>query len=382
MKILMLNYEFPPIGGGAANANLCLLKQYADNSDLQVDVLTSAPKPGILKENFADNITIYKVGIHKKHLHFWRRTEVIEWLFKAGFLYKKLMRENDYEFAHAFFGFPTGWLCCRNADKLPYIISLRGSDVPGDNARLKLDYKILGPVFKSIWKKAEILIACSEGLKSRALNFLPSAAVDVIPNGVALDKYFPAETKQQSDELKLITAGRLSPTKRMNMLIEAVDILQKKGLKVRFTIAGGGAGERSLKQMVSEKKLDSCIEILGRVGPENMPNLYRNSDIYISASMLEGMSNSMLEALASGLPIITTRCEGLDELLNSNNGIIVENAGSEEISNAIIKLSNDRQKLKQMSIAARQQAENFSWTRTAEKYIQLYEQQCIKRGDI
>ena len=243
MKILMLNYEFPPIGGGAANANLCLLKQYADNSDLQVDVLTSAPKPGILKENFADNITIYKVGIHKKHLHFWRRTEVIEWLFKAGFLYKKLMRENDYEFAHAFFGFPTGWLCCRNADKLPYIISLRGSDVPGDNARLKLDYKILGPVFKSIWKKAEILIACSEGLKSRALNFLPSAAVDVIPNGVALDKYFPAETKQQSDELKLITAGRLSPTKRMNMLIEAVDILQKKGLKVRFTIAGGGAGE-------------------------------------------------------------------------------------------------------------------------------------------
>ena len=140
--------------------------------------------------------------------------------------------------------------------------------------------------------------------------------------------------------------------------------------------------EQPLKQLISKKKLDSCIEILGRVGPENMPNLYRNSDIYISASMLEGMSNSMLEALASGLPIITTRCEGLDELLNSNNGIIVENAGSEEISNAIIKLSNDRQKLKQMSIAARQQAENFSWTRTAEKYIQLYEQQCIKRGDI
>ncbi len=381
MKILMLNYEFPPIGGGAANANLCLLKQYADNSDLQVDVLTSAPKPGILKENFADNITIYKVGIHKKHLHFWRRTEVVEWLFKAGFLYKKLIQENDYKFAHAFFGFPTGWLCYRNAGKLPYIISLRGSDVPGDNVRLKLDYKILGPVFKSIWKKAEMIIACSEGLKNRALKFLPSVTIDVIPNGVELDKFFPVEAKQNSDELKLITAGRLSPTKRMDILIEAVRIVQKKGLKVRLTIAGGGAGEQSLKQMVSEKKLDSCIEILGRVELEKMPDLYRGSDIYISASMLEGMSNSMLEALACGLPIIATRCEGLDELID-NNGIVVENATSEEISNAIIKLNGDRQIMKQMSIAARQQAEKFSWTRIAEKYVQLYERQFIKERDI
>ena len=91
MKILMLNYEFPPIGGGAANACLCLLKQYAGMNDLQVDVLTSAPKPGFIKENFASNIVIYKVGIHKKQLHLWRRTEVIEWLLKAGPYYKKLV---------------------------------------------------------------------------------------------------------------------------------------------------------------------------------------------------------------------------------------------------------------------------------------------------
>ncbi|GAI87176.1 unnamed protein product, partial [marine sediment metagenome] len=124
MKILMLNYEFPPIGGGAANAHRCLLQQYAGSSDLKVDVLTSAPGPGFFKETFADNITIYKVGLHKKELHFWRKTEVIEWLFKAKFHYRKLLRENDYDLAHAFFGFPTGWLCYRTANKLPYIISL------------------------------------------------------------------------------------------------------------------------------------------------------------------------------------------------------------------------------------------------------------------
>jgi len=164
MKILMLNYEFPPIGGGAANAHRCLLQQYAGSSDLKVDVLTSAPRPGFFKETFADNITIYKVGLHKKELHFWRKTEVIEWLFKAKFHYRKLLRENDYDLAHAFFGFPTGWLCYRTANKLPYIISLRGSDVPGEHARLKLDYKILGPVFGAIWRQADVLVACSQGL--------------------------------------------------------------------------------------------------------------------------------------------------------------------------------------------------------------------------
>ena len=79
-KILMLNYEFPPIGGGAGQAHLCLLKEYTDYDNLTIDVLTSAPKPSSIKEKFSENVTIYKVGIHKKNLHFWRKIEVIEWL--------------------------------------------------------------------------------------------------------------------------------------------------------------------------------------------------------------------------------------------------------------------------------------------------------------
>ena len=131
----MLNYEFPPIGGGAGKAHLCILKEFAGNNSLAIDVLTSAPQPGFTVEDFSDNITIYKVGVHKKNLHFWRKIEVIEWLVKAHIHYRNLLRENNYDLVHAFFGFPTGWLCYRTAGKLPYIISLRGSDVPGYNIR-------------------------------------------------------------------------------------------------------------------------------------------------------------------------------------------------------------------------------------------------------
>ncbi|MFB0552274.1 MAG: glycosyltransferase family 4 protein [Phycisphaerae bacterium] len=372
MKILMLNYEYPPIGGGAANAHRCILQQYAGSSDLKVDVLTSAPKPGFFKERFADNITIYKVGLHKKQLHFWRKIEVIEWLFKAKFHYRKLLRENDYDLAHAFFGFPTGWLCYRTADKLPYIISLRGSDVPGEHARFKLDYKILGPVFDAIWKKAAALVTPSEGLKNRALKFLPSVAIEVIPNGVELERFSPAENTQEPQIFRLLTVGRLSVTKRVEILIEAIEIMHRDGCEVHFKIVGGGQMQQKLKQIVSEKNLGNIIELTGRIDSEDMPQVYRQNDIFISASMQEGMSNAMLEAMASGLPIVTTRCEGVEELID-NNGLVVEYANAEDIARAVRKIADDRQTYKQMSLAARRQAERFTWSSTAEKYLSLYE---------
>ena len=89
MKVLMLNYEFPPIGGGAGRAHLALLKEYANREHLSIDVLTSSLGPGHVVERFASNITIYKIGVHKKHLQYWRRTEVIEWLAKAWLRYRK-----------------------------------------------------------------------------------------------------------------------------------------------------------------------------------------------------------------------------------------------------------------------------------------------------
>jgi len=367
----MLNYEFPPIGGGASQAHLNLLRQYSDIKDLKVHVLTSAPEPGFSTDRFSDNITIFKVGIHKKDLHFWRRIEVIEWLVKAGVHYRRLLRENNYDLAHAFFGFPTGWLCYRNTGKLPYIISLRGSDVPGEHVRLKLDYKILGPVFKKIWKEAAALVACSQGLKIRALRFMPSVQIQVIPNGVDLDKFHPSQSGSKTDILRLITIGRLSVTKRVPMLIDAVSILNKEGYKLKLTIVGGGQMEQRLKEIVLEKNLSSIIDITGRISADDMSMLYHKNDIFISASMLEGMSNAMLEAMASGLPIVSTRCEGLDELI-ADNGIVVEQPNAESIANAIKSIADNEEKYATMRTAARKQAEKFTWKSSANQYIKIY----------
>jgi len=393
----MLNYEFPPMGGGGGQAHLALLRQYAGRRDLTVEVLTSAPQPGFSTEEFAPNISIHKQGVHKKDLHLWRRTEIIEWLVRAGSSYRRLIGQERYDLIHAFFGFPTGWLCYRTAKRLPYIISLRGSDVPGANTRLKLDYKILGPlVFKPIWRKASALVACSDGLKARALQFLPSAHIDVIPNGVDLQRFHPAHVAHvgcavhtdssqpydydgvhstpympQTSVLRLLTVGRLAATKRLPLLLEMVELLRRQGGKVHLTVVGGGALEAELRRSLDERNLRDAVTLLGRRDGDQMPEIYRQHDVFVSASMQEGMSNAMLEAMASGLPIVTTRCEGVEELI-ADNGVVVDDPPVETLAAAIRKLAEDRAALRAMSVAARKRAESFGWDKVAESYLRLY----------
>jgi len=369
LKLLMVNYEFPPIGGGAGKAHLALLKQYAATDQLQVDVLTSGLNPGFEKEQLADNVTIYKVGLHKKNLHYWRKTEVIEWLIKAPRYYKKMITENSYDLAHAFFAFPSGWLCYKSADKLPLIISLRGSDVPGYNVRLGLDYKILSGLFRKIWHSAAAIVANSAGLKKLANQFTPELDIEVIPNGIDTKIYHPSADKKPHKSLKLLTVCRLISRKRIDLLIKAVAELKKAGIKTELNIAGDGNLLNQLKALASQLNIKDSVNFLGRIEQEDMPGVYRDNDVFVMSSTHEGMSNAMLEAIASGLPIVTTRCEGVEELLK-DNGVIVEQPT--EIANAIAALANDHHSYAVMAEASKKVAETFSWQAAANQYIECY----------
>jgi len=371
IKILMLNYEFPPIGGGAGKAHLCLLKEYANNDNLAIDVLTSTPSGNFVREKFSDNITIYKVRVHKKNLHYWRKAEVIEWLIKAKIHYRSLLRHNRYDLVHAFFGFPTGWLCYKTARQLPYIISLRGSDVPGYNVRLGLDYKLLSGLFHRIWNSAAIIVANSNGLRELAHSFMPDLNIEVIPNGIDTATFSPGRDKNLTEPARILTVGRLISRKRIDLLIESVALAKNNGLDIQLNVAGQGNILAQLRKLTADLDVAERVNFMGRVPPEQMPQLYRDNDIFVMSSAHEGMSNAMLEAMACGLPIITTRCEGVEELI-SDNGIVVEEARAEKFAKAIKGLIEDQQAYRQMSIAARKQAENFTWKSTADKYLEIY----------
>ncbi|UCD94909.1 MAG: glycosyltransferase family 4 protein [Candidatus Zixiibacteriota bacterium] len=370
-RLLMLNYEFPPIGGGAGNAHLSLLKEYASTADLRVDVLTSGPKPGFSVEQFSHNVTIYKVGLHKKNLHFWRRREVIEWLLRAKRPYRRLLRENGYDLVHAFFGFPTAYLCYRTANDLPYMISLRGSDVPGYNVRLGLDYKLTAGLFRKIWSGASMLVANSAGLRKLARKFMPNIEIEIIPNGIDTERFHPAKEQGVKEPIQLLTVGRLITRKRIDLLIRAVDCAGRLGLNVQLNIAGDGNLLAELRTLAEELAVADRVTFLQRVPPEEIAAVYRRNSIFVMCSAHEGMSNAMLEAMASGLPIVTTPCEGVDELIG-DNGIVVETAAPPKIAEAIRKLATDEQRRRTMSQAAREKAKDFAWPSVADQYIRCY----------
>ena len=371
MRILMLNYEFPPIGGGAGQAHLNILRQYAQLDEIQVDVLTCGIGRDIEIEQFSDNIKIVKVGIKKTNLHYWTKPEVISWLWKAGRYHKQLVKSGKYDLAHAFFGFPTGYLPYKTADKLPYLISLRGSDVPGYNVRLGLDYYLLAGLFRKIWSRSSGVVANSQGLADLANKFMPEIEIPVIPNGIDPKRFQPGKPRALGKRIEAITVCRLITRKRIDILINAVKICRDKGIDIRLNIAGHGNLRIDLEALAEHLGIENHVRFLGRVESAEMPDLYKQSDLFVMSSAHEGMSNAMLEAMACGLPIVTTHCEGVDELIH-NNGLIATDDSPEAFAQSIFIATEVDEFYQSLKKTAREKALEFSWINTATKYVDLY----------
>jgi len=104
-----------------------------------------------------------------------------------------------------------------------------------------------------------------------------------------------------------------------------------------------------------------------------MPDLHRDSDLHVRATVSEGTSNVMLEAMASGLPIVATRCEGVEELIQ-DNGCVVDTA--EALAQAQQDFLANPALLQRMRTAARTRAQSLSWASAAQQYQALYQRLC------
>ncbi len=111
LKVLMLNYEFPPLGGGAGNANYYLLKEFARYPELKIDLVTSSASSS-KEEKFAANISIHYLNINKKgrQLQYQTNLNILIYTFKAFLFARKLAKNNHYNICHAFFGIPCGFI--------------------------------------------------------------------------------------------------------------------------------------------------------------------------------------------------------------------------------------------------------------------------------
>lgn len=371
MNILVVSHEFPPIGGGGANACLFLTKGYVDAGH-KVTLIT-AWFEGLQEHEILNGVEIFRVKSKRKHKEHCSFQEMLSYITKACPLAGKLAKREKYDVCHVFFGIPSGvigyWL--KKRYRLPYIIRFGGGDVPGFQERFKYVYKIIGPFVKSIWKNAAALVANSEGLRQFAKNFYSKKAIDIIYNGVDTEKFYPDITKRNSEQINLLFVSRLIERKGLQFIIPGLKEIQKATDKrVRLTIVGDGPYRETLEGLVKQNGVENMVVFEGQKDKKELLPYYQAGDIFVFPSKREGMPNAVLEAMACGLPIIMAPCEGSQELIEGN-GMIVP---ADEMGETLKDVVTDSRKLAHWGEESRKRAEMiFSWNETVRSYINLME---------
>jgi L-malate glycosyltransferase len=379
MKILFLNYEYPPLGGGAGNATVYLLREFATVSDLEVHLVTSAVGDEYSRETIGERVVIHRLPIGKnpKNLHYQSRTDLITYSWKAYFFSRKLIRkERGFDLIHAFFTVPCGFLAMVLGFefRLPYIVSLRGADVPGYSERFTVLYAILRPIVRLVWHCSFLVISNSTGLRDLAHVTDPKRAILVIPNGVDTGQFIPSNNRISDGIVRILVVSRLTPRKGMRFLIRAMASLPESA---RLIIVGGGGERANLESVAAESGVTDRVEFRGLIPHDDLPEIYRECDIFCLPSLNEGMSNTVLEAIASGLPIVATVTGGTEELVqDGENGFFVKKESPEDLADKLGRLIADPALRTRMGVASRTKAESMSWKSVAQRYMEEY---CTKR---
>lgn len=362
----MLNYEYPPLGGGAGVATRYLLDALAERGGFQVDLITSSLHHSrVVWSHPQTKIHYLDIGKHGS-LHYQSQLNLMTYAARAFFYAKKLLRTQSFDVVHAFFGIPCGAVARKL--NLPYIVSLRGSDVPFYNERFKtLDTLLFKRMSRAIWRDADKVVANSAGLKELAQSSAPDLPIDVIYNGVDTD-FFNAneQPKKNSNTLTLVSTGRLIERKGYHHLIEALGGIE--GITLR--LIGDGTQHAMLEHLARTHRVD--VQFLGATPRENVAQHLKDADLFVLPSLNEGMSNALLEALAAGLPAVVTDVGGSEELVDDKNGVIVEKGDSQALRSAVLRYKNRPSLLQSHGKASRKRALTMSVAAMASAYADLY----------
>jgi len=376
MKLLLLNYEFPPMGGGAGNATDNISKELVKMGH-DVTVITSRYGEQ-QKYEVRDGVKIHRVFSLRKGIHDCGFRGAYTYLVSASMKLWQLKKKEQYDTLHYFFSLPTGLLSLLPwaFRQTPYIVSLRGSDVPYYdvfNKKVHLFNMILKPVNRFIWRKAKKVVALSNGLRLTALRTSPKQSIDVIPNGVETDIFKPLSKKKKRDKkFGLITVSRLINRKGIDHILKALAELRDE--KISLLIVGTGSYESYLKKMCHELELDNIVTFYGYCPRERLPELYNKADVFILPSLAESFGIVFAEAMACGLPVIGGKTGGVPDLIKDENGILVEPGNIREIKDAIVTMEQDQQKRINMGKANRQKVlDHYSWKSVSNQYVGLYE---------
>ena len=205
--------------------------------------------------------------------------------------------------------------------------------------------------------------------------------IKVIPNPTDLTRFQKAngdlikKKYQLSDEKVLINIGRVAPEKNLELLLQSFRIiLSKTSERVKLMIVGDGPALGDLKQLSSALGIVDDVIFTGMVDPALVPDYLAAADLFVMTSKSEVKPMAQLEALAAGVPIVAVSAAGAnDTIISGQNGLLVAE-NTKAISEAVLDLAFNQERLAAFEREARFTAERYSYVRIAQEYLRLFDE--------
>lgn len=236
-------------------------------------------------------------------------------------------------------------------------------------------------------RSVDLVISPSPGMRKVLMDYGVDVEIEVIPNGINLEPFQSVENPLsrnqlglKDDDVVLIFVGRLAPEKNINLLLEAFSNIQQNCHRAVLLLVGGGPDKEEYEQLVKDLSLQGRVRFCGLISYEEIPRYLHLSDIFVTASVTEVHPLTVIEAMASGLPVVGVHSPGIsDTIEHGKTGHLAGSENVEEFSQLMSGLIQDDHLRFQMGFNAQQEANTYSIDRTIQKLIESY-QMVLERG--
>ena len=195
---------------------------------------------------------------------------------------------------------------------------------------------------------------------------------DVVPNIIDLERFRPGSGA--AGHPHLVVARSLEPIYDLPTALRAFALVRKDAPEAKLTVAGSGPEEPALRSLAQELGIAEAVHFCGRLDRERMSELYRSASIVVNPSRVDNMPNSVLEAMASGAPVVSTNVGGVPFILRPGiTGLLVDAGDYAAMAAAVMRLLNDPAFANRLREAAMADVQQYTWPRIRQRWAGVYE---------